>query len=889
MSISNTNRKAGPFTGNGTASSFPFYFKVFEAADLQVVRLDVGTNLETVLAITADYTVTLNANQDATPGGTVVLTAGALASGYLLTITSAIGNLQPTNLTNQGGFYPDVIEDALDRTTIQIQQISETLDRAITVPISSTASTQLPYPQGSELIGWNSTGDALQNVSPASLASVVAYATAYADTFTGDGTTTAWTLTANPAVLYNLDVSINGVTQVPVIDYTLSGTTFITTTAAPLNAVILVKYKEGLPNYSGDSQDVRYVPSGTGAVTTTVQSKLRETVSVFDFMTAAQIADVQAGTLALDVTAACQAALDAYETVHFPAGSYRIDTELNISSNTYIIGAGTGVTTLYQFMQSTGTYPSTGVETGTSPNASNKRQYGLIHANCSPPPYYGTPYPTTFVQNIVIRDISFNGQTEQSSVFKFNYYTHLLSLNGVKDVLIDNCEFIGYRCDGIFLGDEWFTEKYNVNVTIQNCLFDGVNFYNRNGISVIVGNGVNILNNTFRNTSQPDMPGPIDVEPNAASWYIVKNILIQGNRIESYGGGFGISVYTKSAPTMETMFGINISDNYISGNTTAAGASILVVSGESTISSSTSPMGITIKNNVVTSDQAVKKQAFLLYNIRDVLVEGNSFNGGSVAQIGFLTISNTTAYDITVKDNSFYQNGNAYGALVIGSAENLTIDGNCIQSPNYDSAPVAIEFFGSGVTTASNNVKILNNTFVKGTSQTYTVGASGHTLGTATNYYYGNRNVGGSLTNLFTYNYGRAELCYSGTFTPVLYDTGGGLTITQTSTGNYFRIGDLVNITVNVTVTAISGVASGNLYISGLPFASNSTAAASAGAVTISNVDIPAGYSYVNCTIAPSTSYINLRQQGDNVVDSGLSAAATKSNSVFRVSIMYQV
>lgn len=143
------------------------------------------------------------------------------------------------------------------------------------------------------------------------------YATMYADVFTGNGTTINWTLTTDPVTVKNLDVSINGVTQVPTTDYTISGTTFTTTTAAPLGAVILVKYQQSLPNSyyglasnvgftpvgtiaatnvqsaiaevnsdlaaSSGSSLVGYLPAGTGAVATTVQAKLRESVSVLDF------------------------------------------------------------------------------------------------------------------------------------------------------------------------------------------------------------------------------------------------------------------------------------------------------------------------------------------------------------------------------------------------------------------------------------------------------------------------------------------------------------------------------------------------------------------------------------------------------------------------------
>lgn len=131
MTISSTIRKAGPFIGNGTASSFPFSFKVFQASDLDVVRLLVSSGVSSTLTLITDYTVTLNQDQDSNPGGTVTLVSGPLATGYTLTMTSDLPNLQPTDLTNQGGFYPEVINDALDRSTIQIQQLADQVGRSL--------------------------------------------------------------------------------------------------------------------------------------------------------------------------------------------------------------------------------------------------------------------------------------------------------------------------------------------------------------------------------------------------------------------------------------------------------------------------------------------------------------------------------------------------------------------------------------------------------------------------------------------------------------------------------------------------------------------------------------------------------------------------------------
>lgn len=134
MTINSEVRVAGPFLGNDVTVGFPFTFKVFAADEVLVVIEEAG--VETVLELSADYTVTLNADQEAAPGGQVTLVAGALASGKTLTLTSALAPLQPVDLTNRGGFYPRVINASLDRLTILVQQLSERLSRTLVAPIS---------------------------------------------------------------------------------------------------------------------------------------------------------------------------------------------------------------------------------------------------------------------------------------------------------------------------------------------------------------------------------------------------------------------------------------------------------------------------------------------------------------------------------------------------------------------------------------------------------------------------------------------------------------------------------------------------------------------------------------------------------------------------------
>lgn len=153
MTISSTTRVAGPFIGNGTATVFPFTFKVFAAADLQVIRLIVASGIEQQLILNSDYTVTLNGNQNTNPGGNITLISGVLPAGYTLTITSDIANLQPTDLTNQGGFYPEVITDSLDRATIQIQQLADGKERAVRAPVSDPIPINMDLPPIAERAG----------------------------------------------------------------------------------------------------------------------------------------------------------------------------------------------------------------------------------------------------------------------------------------------------------------------------------------------------------------------------------------------------------------------------------------------------------------------------------------------------------------------------------------------------------------------------------------------------------------------------------------------------------------------------------------------------------------------------------------------------------------
>lgn len=416
MTIPSTARKAGPLLGTGAQTAWPFTFKVFAAADIAVtIANSAGT--ETPLVLGTDYSVTLNPNQDTSPGGTVTypISGTPLAVGSKLSIVGDIDYDQPLDLPSGGNFSPLALENELDRVVMQIQQLSEESDRAVRVPVTSDADGTLPVPEAQKILGWDINGTGLQNYDIPALFSGVVYADWVADTFAGNGTQTVFVLQRSPGAVGNCDVSVDGQTYVPIVDFSLSGATLTFTVAPTAGAEILVRYGSaatqvsstfstesqtatagqtvfalnnllyspganalavyvnGLRMVSGvdllesnvdevtftsgltlgdevlfiagrtinesiGAEAVSYLPGGTGAVATTAQAKLRESVSVKDFGAV--------GDGITDDTAAIQNAINTSGFVFLPSGNYRVTSTITLNSGTHLVGTGRSNTTI---------------------------------------------------------------------------------------------------------------------------------------------------------------------------------------------------------------------------------------------------------------------------------------------------------------------------------------------------------------------------------------------------------------------------------------------------------------------------------------------------------------------------------------------------------------
>lgn len=119
------------YTGNGVTTSFPYTFRIFKKTDLAVSVIDLSENI-TVLVLDTDYTVT---NAGGYNGGSVVLTA-PLTNGWQISIARELEPTQETDLRNQGKFFAEVHEDAFDKLTMLIQQVSSMFRLALRKPSS---------------------------------------------------------------------------------------------------------------------------------------------------------------------------------------------------------------------------------------------------------------------------------------------------------------------------------------------------------------------------------------------------------------------------------------------------------------------------------------------------------------------------------------------------------------------------------------------------------------------------------------------------------------------------------------------------------------------------------------------------------------------------------
>lgn len=111
------------YTGNGATTIWPWVgFRIDSADDLQVVLVEIATDIETVVNPSL-YTAT-GFGLDAGGSVTYPLSGPALAATHRIVIQRVVPYEQNLDILNQGGFLPDIAEAQLDRIVMGMQQLA---------------------------------------------------------------------------------------------------------------------------------------------------------------------------------------------------------------------------------------------------------------------------------------------------------------------------------------------------------------------------------------------------------------------------------------------------------------------------------------------------------------------------------------------------------------------------------------------------------------------------------------------------------------------------------------------------------------------------------------------------------------------------------------------
>ena len=142
MTVQNTNTK-NIYVGDGITKVFPYTFQI---AGNHVEYIKVYIEADGITTETKDFAIDVNSKNITYP-----LKGSALPANQKIIIARQIPLVQMLNLVNQGAYFAEDIEAALDECIMICQQIKESLDRTFSIPITmdvERVDTTLPYKPG---------------------------------------------------------------------------------------------------------------------------------------------------------------------------------------------------------------------------------------------------------------------------------------------------------------------------------------------------------------------------------------------------------------------------------------------------------------------------------------------------------------------------------------------------------------------------------------------------------------------------------------------------------------------------------------------------------------------------------------------------------------------
>lgn len=422
------------------------------------------------------------------------------------------------------------------------------------------------------------------------------------------------------------------------LPYTPAG--FISATTVP---TAIAEIASDLPA-SGGSALVGYLPAGTGAVATTVQTKLRETVSVKDFGAV--------GDGVTDDTSAIQTAINSgAKAVYFPAATY-IVTQLTLASGQVLYGDG--------YAQSVLSWAQVNI-------ASPTRNMFVSGGD---------------VTDVEFRDLGFRGnllvQTTMDGTGQ-NLMGFKFRAGSVRNATWRNCKIYEFGDQsksggaGILIGPNAGSSKAIENILITGCVFQDIAnvpgvYVGAVNTYVSLAKSIKIVGNVFRNTvnyadqncvfilgdasisiidvsvsnNEFDLQQSIDA---AIEINYSKNVNVESNQVYISGSANADGILIRS----------KVTDFVVSGNTIQnAGTGCLTHAGIILLQHAAGEVqqrGVVCENTVSGFGNTSGKGILIGSGCRSVVVSGNIIEGVSGASQTTYGMQAYGSQDIVITDN----------------------------------------------------------------------------------------------------------------------------------------------------------------------------------------------------------------------------------------------
>jgi len=527
------------------------------------------------------------------------------------------------------------------------------------------------------------------------------------NTFTGTGSQTTFTLSQTPPTRESLLVTVDGVVQ-PVSEYNLSGSALILSEAPASGAKIRVLML-GVAGPVQSASTLNFTQAGTGAVTRTVDSKLKDVVSVKDFGAV--------GDATTNDTAAVQAAIDSLASggvVYFPPGTYRIARNIGTNDRWGIKIGSSGITLLGHGAK---------LRRFNTDISTNALAYPLL--------FVGTTDSNVAaaVEDTVIDGLDFIGENTRhstaGSALTDNRYA--IALKNTLNTVIQNCRFDAIDSEAIFTqtpynydyaNSAYYNTTKNYRLRVQNCLFNAtphstngralLHAVNLGGVddavvcnnqflwcdNAVIGSGTyDLPSNTENDTWTPTTGWTLGaIKRVGRNWLIANNVVRNASEHAFYPEGMDVTIS---------------GNNIVCDSTTICGFDQIKV--RSRVCTVT---GNTISNCV--AGITVGQPAF------DVSITGNVINctGGEGGVIS-----------IEAAGLSSYINGRAFLGSNYRAMERITIAGNTVtlkeaaHTSNEGSAiRINTDYTDANFTSQVRSVVIESNTFQNHKSGVYFIG-----------------------------------------------------------------------------------------------------------------------------------------------------------------------